>query len=515
MAISKILHIGDCGAGYAGKHLKQALDYIAAPEKTGNGQFVGFLNCRPERVYEQMRQTKERFGKTDKRQGYHIIISFPEGEADARTAFEIVGRFAESYLGKDYEAMYTVHDNTAHIHGHVIFNSVSFRDGKKYRYKKGDWEKEIQPVTDRRCAEYGLQTLEMTRDRGKAAKSRREWNTRQDGRRVPDGRRVLADMVRRDIDAAILGAETYEAFLTILSGMGYGIKNAYRTEGKYLSVMPMGADRFRRCKSLGEDYTEERIRERIPQEKISSYERADKRREPRVVYCRVKRRKRANLSGIQKRYFARLYRTGLLKKRPYSRAWQYRDDIREMEKLKEEYLFLVKNHITTAEGVRQAAVKAAHRRQEAVKEKGRILKARARMKPLFDMADELAKLGECESCFQRGETLFEEEHEKYAELSGELEKKGYTEGQILELKEYYRGEAARVRETVKTAVKEEKIALRILSQIEAKETAKRAEQERETEKRREGEERQEAEEKQDKQEERTGGGRETGRPRGR
>lgn len=63
MAISKILYIGDCGAGYAGKHLKQALDYITVPEKTGGGRFVGSLNCQQEQVYEQMRQTKEQFGK--------------------------------------------------------------------------------------------------------------------------------------------------------------------------------------------------------------------------------------------------------------------------------------------------------------------------------------------------------------------------------------------------------------------------------------------------------------------
>ena len=106
MAISKILYIGDCGAGYAGKHLKQALDYITVPEKTGGGQFVGSLNCQQEQVYEQMRQTKEQFGKTDQRQGYHLIISFVEGEVDADTAFEVIGKFAKEYLGKDYEALY-------------------------------------------------------------------------------------------------------------------------------------------------------------------------------------------------------------------------------------------------------------------------------------------------------------------------------------------------------------------------------------------------------------------------
>ena len=91
MAISKILYIGDCGSGYAGKHLKQALDYIVEDYKTGQGRWVSSLNCQPDSAYEQMRQTKVQFDKTDKRQGYHLIISFAEGEVDAETAFEVIG----------------------------------------------------------------------------------------------------------------------------------------------------------------------------------------------------------------------------------------------------------------------------------------------------------------------------------------------------------------------------------------------------------------------------------------
>lgn len=172
MAISKILHIGDCGAGHSGKHLKQALDYITAPHKTRGGEWVAALNCQKENAYQQMRQTKETFSKTGQRQGYHIIISFVEGEVDAGTAFEVIGKFAREYLGKDYEALYAVHDNTEHIHGHVIFNSVSFRDGRKYRYKKGDWAKGIQPITNRLCEEYGFSTVEISGDR--AGKSERK-----------------------------------------------------------------------------------------------------------------------------------------------------------------------------------------------------------------------------------------------------------------------------------------------------------------------------------------------------
>ena len=83
-----------------------------------------------------MKATKRKFGKVDKRQGYHIILSFKEDEVNPDTAFEITRRFVEEYLGKSYEAVYVVHDNTAHVHSHIVFNSVSFVDGKKYRYEK-------------------------------------------------------------------------------------------------------------------------------------------------------------------------------------------------------------------------------------------------------------------------------------------------------------------------------------------------------------------------------------------
>ena len=484
MAISKILYIGDCGAGYAGKHLKQALDYITVPEKTGGGQFVGSLNCQQEQVYEQMRQTKEQFGKTDQRQGYHLIISFVEGEVDADTAFEVIGKFAKEYLGKDYEALYAVHDNTNHIHGHIIFNSVSFRDGRKYRYKKGDWAREIQPVTNRLCEEYGLSTIEISEDRAKKSENYKEWND------FRDGRFVWADMIKRDIDAAVIQSATYESFLSVLSEMGYGIKNAYRTEGKHLAIKPMGMSRFRRCKSLGEDYTEERIRERIAQENLSSYKKVQQVQETKIVRCRVKRYKKAKMSGIQKRYFARLYKTGLLKKRPYSKAWQYRDDIRKMQKLQEDYLFLVRHNVTgdkgqTADAIKELHLQMADWKKETSREKSRIFKERARMKPLFDIAAQMEALLECENCYQRGEALFEKEHGQYAALSARLEKEGYTAGQLAEFKEHYRSEIARIREKEKAVAKEERIAARILAEITAGERAGKPEPEKKQEKERE------------------------------
>ena len=109
-----------------------------------------------------MRETKSVFAKLDKRQAYHIIISFEEGEISADQAFEFMGRFVDEYLKGEYECVYAIHDNTAHIHGHIIFNSVNKMTGRKYRYEKGDWAKYIQPITNSLCEEYGLSTIRTT-----------------------------------------------------------------------------------------------------------------------------------------------------------------------------------------------------------------------------------------------------------------------------------------------------------------------------------------------------------------
>ena len=159
MATSKILYMKDCGKAFHGRHLKVALEYISAPEKTQDGRLISGINCIPEFAFEQMKETKKKYGKIDKRQAYHLIISFKEREVDADTAFEITEKFVKEYLGEKYEAVYAVHDNTAHIHSHIVFNSVSFLDGKKYRYEKGDWAKYIQPITNKLCEEYGISTI--------------------------------------------------------------------------------------------------------------------------------------------------------------------------------------------------------------------------------------------------------------------------------------------------------------------------------------------------------------------
>lgn len=447
MAVTKVLNIGDCGSGYHGKHLRAAIDYIKDFEKTDGGRLVGGINCQPDFAYDKMKSTKVKFGKTDKRQAYHFIISFEKGEVDDNTAFEITEKFAREYIGDDYEVIFSVHNNTEHKHGHIIFNSVSLKNGKKYRYEKGDWAKYIQPLTNRLCEEYGLSTININAD-GKGINERyKEWNTYR------DGKFIWKDMVIRDVDSCIIQASTYESFLGLMEEKGYEIK-----QGKHMAVFMQGMKRYMRIDTFGSEYTKERITERIREESIADYRQDKTKCPPKIVYCRFKRYRRSELTGLQKKYFAKLYRTGKLKKRPYSQAWKYRDEIKKMHKLYEQYSFLSKHGITDIGRLNEARDILEKDKKSINKEISRIRRAEKAAEKLFDAVDMLDELSQSENCYRRGDEFFKEEHEQYVQLVDEINRQGYAIEEVRNLEEYYGSQYAELRSRLKDVRKELKIA---------------------------------------------------------
>ena len=430
MAISKILHMKDSGNSFHARHLKRALDYVMNPEKTQRGRLVGAVNCQADMAFEQMIDTKKQFGKTDKRQGYHIILSFKEDEVEPDRAFEITQKFVAEYLGDAYEAVFVVHDNTDHVHSHIVFNSVSFVDGKKYRYEKGDWAKYIQPITNKLCQEYGLSIIDV--EDGSKEKQHENY---KDWSEYREGSFVWADMIKRDLDACILQANDLRGFLELLSEKGYEVK-----QGKYLAVRPQGMTRFRRCKTLGENYSQEAIVERIAKEDLSFYQSQNEEKQAAIVKCYVKRYRRAKMSGLQKRYYAKLYRIGKLKKKPYSQVWKYKDDIRKMHKLQEEYLFLVNHDIRSAEKLVSVISSLTDKRKEVSAEKSRIYKARERSRELFDIADDMKELEPAEKSFLQGDEFFTDEHLQWETLKQKLLSQGYSLEEVEALRKHYKEE---------------------------------------------------------------------------
>lgn len=402
------------------------------PEKTQGGRLVGAINCQADMAFEQMMDTKKQFGKTDKRQGYHIILSFKEDEVEPDRAFEITQKFVAEYLGDAYEAVFVVHDNTDHVHSHIVFNSVSFVDGKKYRYEKGDWAKYIQPITNKLCQEYGLSIIDV--EDGSKEKQHENY---KDWSEYREGSFVWADMIKRDLDACILQANDFNGFLELLSEKGYEVK-----QGKYLAVRPQGMTRFRRCKTLGENYSQEAIVERIAKEDLSFYQSQNEEKQAAIVKCYVKRYRRAKMSGLQKRYYAKLYRIGKLKKKPYSQVWKYKDDIRKMHKLQEQYLFLVRHKIESAEELVSVLDNLTDKKKEASKEKSKTYKAKERFKDIFEKAEQIRELDDAESCYQSGDTFFEDEHNAWERLNTELLAQGYSVEEVENLRKKYESKYA-------------------------------------------------------------------------
>lgn len=221
MAITKLMHMKQSeGCPYV--HLKNAIDYILDVkhngEKTKYGELVGG-NCGVDsvQVLQTMLETKGIFGKPDGRQGYHFVISFAKGETDEATAYAVVNEFCEEYLGDRYDYVFAIHVDKGHLHGHIIFNSVSRVDGYKYHYKEGDWAKYIQPVTDRVTAKHGLDPLIFDEEE-KVGVPYASWAAEK------EGKLNWSHIIRSDVDYAVQHASSMEEFKELLNKMNYSLR---------------------------------------------------------------------------------------------------------------------------------------------------------------------------------------------------------------------------------------------------------------------------------------------------
>lgn len=323
MAITKILYINSSPKGAPTTHLVNSIDYILNPRKTKNGLLTGSLNCDKDNAFQDMMDTKEFYGKTDLRQGYHIMISFSPGEADEETAMDIVRRFAQTYLGEKYECVYAVHNDKGHMHGHIVFNSVSCLDGRKYHYADGDWAKEIQPVTNSLCEEYGLEIINVNEKGLKRYENYGEWKDAMDHLQPAN-----FEKMRADIDEAVIASVNMEELTDYLEIKGYKVKL-----GKHMTLCPKDRQRGTRTYRLGYAYTPEALEKRLAGEdyELSTYSVSDvseKRYEMQRAGYHIK--------GTH----------GINSKNQYS---LYREDIRKLQKIQRVNNYLVKHRIRTME----------------------------------------------------------------------------------------------------------------------------------------------------------------------
>ena len=227
--------------------LDVGIHYVLNGDKTNEQILTAYLNCDPGHACRQMLDTKRAMGKTDGVQYYHIIQSFKPGEVTPELALEIAREFAAEHL-PGYQAVIGVHVDKEHIHAHTIFNSVNADTGEKYHSNARSYYSQIRAISDRLCREHGLSVVQPSRDKGK---SYAEWDA---GRKGKSWKAKL----KAAIDAVIPQAKDFDDFLRLMAAQGYEIK-----QGKFISFRAPGQERFTRLKTLGADYTEEAVRERI------------------------------------------------------------------------------------------------------------------------------------------------------------------------------------------------------------------------------------------------------------
>lgn len=356
MAVTKLLHLKQSKGNFPSGSLIRCLHYIYNKEKTEDGLWTG-SNCgrTAKEVYRAMMDTKYEWGKEWGRQGYHFIVAFEKGETDEQTACQVMKEWCQEYLGDQYEYAYAVHNDREHLHGHLVFNSVSRTSGRKYRYEKGDWKKYIQPVTDRICERHGLHRL--TYQPPAKGEHYAEHMSEQ------EGRPTWKTIIQQDIDAAISKSETYEEVQQWLRKRGYQIREGYSKEhGEYATLCPPGAKRGRRTYKLSEGYRVADIRYRVSHKEEEKPIRT-------VPYLKTNMELRRSGSGTfrysryQVRAVRRCYRaTHYRFLNPYRvNQGQVRKDLLMVSKLSRSCRYLLQSRITTEEELRE---RFTHLREE-------------------------------------------------------------------------------------------------------------------------------------------------------
>ena len=322
MAITKILNIKESEGRNPASHLKNALEYIQNPDKTEECILVGGINCLPDTAFEQMEETKNIFHKTGKRQGYHVIISFsPEEKVTAEQAMYVLEHFAKEVIS-DYEAVYAVHTDREHMHGHLIWNSVSMTTGKKYNSPKSNWKNHLQPITNKYCDELGLSIMPAEYSKNPKNISRDKWEKEMS----------MKEIILRDAKMCAYAAGNVEHFKYLMKRLGYVFK-----KDAWMEVQAPGFRYYHKLAKLDEMFSEDMLRHYVDMPWMAK---------PYFYSSDIRGLHRAKLSPFQKKFYAKLYRLRVVEqKRFVVGGAKYAEDLKRFHQLQDEYLLIVNNDI--------------------------------------------------------------------------------------------------------------------------------------------------------------------------
>ena len=321
MAITKMMHMKASSKARIDIHLEHSINYILQPKKLGEANLAGGINCLPEMAYRQMKATKQMFGKTGGRQGYHFVISLKPGEGTPEIMYDIAMRFAKETFAGEYEAVVAVHTDREHLHAHIIINSVNMVTGYKFQCRDGDWKYKFQPITNKLCEEYGLHITPAEYSKEPQNMARPQWEREQ----------AFSKWIKQDALFCAISAENMEHFIFLLEKLGFEVK-----QGKHIAVKVPGMKRFKRLNTISEDLSRESL------EAMFRYGDASLAAPVNRTTALLPARKLV-LTPYQRKCYARIYRLRLAEKKrfTYKSAYLY-EQIRKMHELQEEYLVVVK-----------------------------------------------------------------------------------------------------------------------------------------------------------------------------
>ena len=325
--------------------IEQVVEYSADEMKTEKCCYVSGINCDPDQAAHQFVRSKKHWGKEGGIVAFHGYQSFRAGEVDADTAHHIGVELAKELWGDRFEVVVATHLNTGHYHNHFVLNSVSFCDGYKYNDCRESYQK-MRDVSDRLCKEHQLSVIKNPGGKGM---SYAEWSAKE------NGKPTYRDIVKADIDRAILASTTMRDFYRVMEEMGYTF-NRYKKNGQPLAhatAIPPGAKRGVRLDGLGEEYTFDGITQQILRNmrKRIPFPEAENRRIGRYRY-RGNFKKSRKATGLRALYFYYCYRLKIIVKHPASTKkvlGVLREDIVKLDQRIAETRFLGKHKIETAD----------------------------------------------------------------------------------------------------------------------------------------------------------------------
>ena len=334
---SRLDHCLDYALNEEKTALSQAIDYGMDPGKTHN--LVTGINCDPDTAHRDMQSTKRRWDKRGGGRGYHIIHSYAPGEVTPEQAHAAGVDFARRLLGDRYEAVVSTHTDREHLHCHIVFNSVSFVDGKKYRSDFQSYFGTLRETSNTVSREHGLSVISPEGQGRHCA----EWDAEH------SGRGTIRGLIRQDIDAAIRESFTFDSFLTDLRRQGYTVK--YGASVKHTAITPPGGKRAFRLDSLGNGYTEADIRARLAAVRSGDAPPTPETKPIVPKRYTVKRRtsrqsQRCKLHGFRALYVYYLYLLGgprLRKRKPPS--FSVRADVAKLRQYQRQFSLLQKYRI--------------------------------------------------------------------------------------------------------------------------------------------------------------------------